>query len=70
MRMPDDEAGVAAMRAAAMASGRRVVEVRGPAGERGLALVWQQESLYRAKTGDSVPELRFYDRFRMLGGIR
>lgn len=44
MRMPDDEADVAAMRAAAMAAGRRVVEVRGPAGEHGLALAWQQES--------------------------
>jgi hypothetical protein len=55
MRMPDEEAGVAALRAAAMAAGRRVVEVRGPAGEHGLTLAWQQESPLTSKDPGGPP---------------
>ncbi|WP_410573385.1 hypothetical protein [Amycolatopsis sp. cmx-4-61] len=55
MRMPDEEAGAAALRAAATAAGHRIVEVHGPAGEHGLTLAWQQPSPLTPKDPGGPP---------------
>ncbi|WP_410598432.1 hypothetical protein [Amycolatopsis sp. lyj-90] len=55
MRMPEEETAVAALRAAATAAGRRLVEVRGSAGVHGLTLAWQQESPLTSKDPGGPP---------------